>query len=127
MVREAVFPACECDQEHQVLTENPNPRTVSAADGRTELQRPPYLYFKGTDVTTGVVMETDPQQVQLAVQNETVCPPGSVLSLEPRDISNTFPRAGLLCSSTCVQTLTVWRPCWSRCATMLRLARQFAA
>jgi hypothetical protein len=72
----------------------PSFASVSAADGRTELQRPPYLYFKGTDVTTGVVMETDPQQVQLAVQNETVCPPGSVLSLDPRDIGNTFPRAG---------------------------------
>jgi hypothetical protein len=54
-----------------------------------------YLYFKGTDLTTGVVMETDPQQVHLAVQNETVCAPGSVLSLDPTgDLANTFPRAG---------------------------------
>jgi hypothetical protein len=68
--------------------------SVSAADGRTELQRPPYLYFKGTDLTTGVVMETDPQQVHLAVQNKTVCAPGSVLSLDPGANANTFPRAG---------------------------------
>ena len=72
----------------------PSFASISAADSRTELQRPPYLYFKGTDVTTGVVMETDPQKVQLAVENDTVCPPGSVLSLDPRDIGNTFPRAG---------------------------------
>jgi hypothetical protein len=68
--------------------------SVPAADARTELLRPPYVYFRGTDVTTGVVMETDPQQVHLAVQNETVCAPGSVLSLDPGDIDNTFPRAG---------------------------------
>ena len=68
--------------------------SFSAADGRTELQRPPYLYFKGTDLTTGAVMETDPQQVHLALQNKTVCAPGSVLSLDPGANADTFPRAG---------------------------------
>jgi hypothetical protein len=57
--------------------------SVSVADGRTELQRPSYLYFKGTDLTTGRIMETDPQQVHLSSGNRTVCPVGSALLLEP--------------------------------------------
>ena len=72
---------------------------VYPADGRTELLRPPYLYFKGTDLTTAaVIMETDPQQVHLDSGNRIACPVGSVLLLEPAigsgQVSLTDPRPG---------------------------------
>jgi hypothetical protein len=55
-----------------------------ATNGRAELQRKPYIYLRGADLTTaGVIMETDPQQVHLASGNRTACPVGSVLLLEP--------------------------------------------
>jgi predicted outer membrane repeat protein len=71
--------------------------SVSVADGRTELEHPPYLYFKGTDLTTARIMETNPQQVHLSSGNRTVCPVGAALMLEPSVGSETVmtdPRPG---------------------------------
>ena len=70
-------------------------RTVSALDGFTELQRPPFLYVQGTDAATGAVMETvPPQQVHLASRNNTVCPVGWVLLLDQSTGSNTLDTDG---------------------------------
>ena len=69
--------------------------TVSALDGFTELQRPPFLYVQGTDAATGAVMETvPPQQVHLASRNNTVCPVGWVLLLDQSTGSNTLDTDG---------------------------------
>jgi hypothetical protein len=71
--------------------------SVSVLDRYAELQREPFLYVKGTDLTTGAVMETAPQQVHLSSGKRTVCPVGSALVLEPSVGSETVmtdPRPG---------------------------------
>jgi hypothetical protein len=75
----------------------PSFASISVRDQRTKLQREPFLYVKGIDITTGAVMETAPQQVHLASGNRTACPVGSVLELEPSVGSETVvtdPRPG---------------------------------
>ena len=58
---------------------------VSRIEVRTALLRQPYLYMAGTDVATGIPMQTNVVQVYLALTNRSassVCPTGYVLTLD---------------------------------------------